>query len=229
MMKARCWNTADELASAVADRLTEAALTVRSAPAALMLAGGTTPLAAYARLTSHPPTVFSGLHVLFSDDRHVAAESPHSNYGQIAPMLKAWALPDERILRVHGEQPLEQATTRYASDIGRFLDAGGVIPLGLLGLGADGHTASLFSAEHIARGQDGWAQSVQRPDGLNGVSVTPHLLREVQHLIFVVSGRGKREMAHRLVHQPATLTAGQAVAGHRAVEVWMDREAWPFT
>lgn len=229
MMKARCWSTANELAAAVADRLTEAALTVRSAPAALMLAGGTTPLAAYARLTSHPPTVFSGLHVLFSDDRHVPAESPHSNYGQIAPMLKAWALPDERILRVHGEQPLELATTRYASDIGRFLDAGGVIPLGLLGLGADGHTASLFSAEHIARGQDGWAQSVQRPDGLNGVSVTPRLLREVQHLIFVVSGRGKREMAHRLVHQPATLTAGQAVAGHRAVEVWMDREAWPFT
>jgi hypothetical protein len=91
MMKARCWSTSDELAAAVADRLTEAAGTDRSVPFALMLAGGTTPLAAYARLTSHPPVVATGLHVLFSDDRHVPPESPHSNYGQIRPMLNAWS------------------------------------------------------------------------------------------------------------------------------------------
>lgn len=229
MIKARCWNTADELAAAVADLLAEEASTRRSGPFALLLAGGATPLAAYALLTGNPPSVAPDIHVLFSDDRHVPPESPHSNYGQILPMLRAWALPSERILRVRGEQPLAAATAAYAADIGNFLGRGGVIPLGLLGLGADGHTASLFSAGHIAQGQTGWAQSVHRPDGLDGVSVTPRLLRDVGRLVFVVSGASKRAMAHRLVHQPGTLTAGQAVAGHRGVEVWMDHAAWPFT
>lgn len=229
MMKARFWNTADDLTLAVVELLAEAAGRTRAGSSALMLAGGSTPLAAYNRLTLKPPAVAAGLHVLFSDDRHVPPESPQSNYGQVRPMLTAWNLPPERVLRVHGEQPLADATAAYAAELGHFVQTGGVIPLGLLGLGADGHTASLFTAQHIAEGQAGWAQAVQRPDGLNGISVTPRLLREVQRLVFVVTGRGKREIAHRLLHQTGTLTAGQAVAGHRAVEVWMDRDAWPYT
>lgn len=228
MIKARYWKSADELAAAVADVLSEAAVHPRSQPAALLLAGGTTPLAAYARLTRHPPAPDPHLHVLFSDDRHVPPQSPQSNYGQILPMLQAWGLPPERILRVHGEQPLADATSVYASAISQFVEAGGCIPLGLLGLGADGHTASLFTAQHIADGQAAWAQAVQRPDGLSGVSVTPRLLRHVQRLIFVVAGRNKREMVSRLLRSPDRITAGQAVAGHRAVEVWMDQDAWPL-
>ena len=228
MLRARCWNTAEALTAAVAEELTREATRPSSKPHAIMLAGGTTPLAAYARLAAQPPALSPQLHVLFSDDRHVPLDSPHSNAGQIQPLLHAWGLSSERILRVRGELPLAEATTDYHERLQRYLDQGDTVPLGLLGLGADGHTASLFTARHIADGQQNLAQSVTRPDGLNGVSVTPRFLRGVQRILFVVSGAGKRAMAEQLIREPATLPAGQAVAGHRAVEVWMDRAAWPF-
>ncbi len=228
MLRARCWSTAEALTEAVAEELTREATRPAAKPHAIMLAGGTTPLAAYARLAARPPTLCPQLHVLFSDDRHVPLDSPHSNAGQIQPLLHAWGLTPDHILRVHGELPLAEATAAYQDTLQRYLDQGGTVPLGLLGLGADGHTASLFTARHIADGQQALAQSVARPDGLNGVSVTPRFLRAVQRILFVVSGAGKRAMAERLIREPAALPAGQAVAGHRAVEVWMDRAAWPF-
>ena len=228
MLRARCWATAEDLTAAVAEELKREATRITAQPHAIMLAGGTTPLAAYARLAAQPPALSPQLHVLFSDDRHVPLDNPHSNAGQIQPLLRAWGLTPERILRVHGERSLAEATAAYHDTLQCYLDQGGTVPLGLLGLGADGHTASLFNARHIEEGQQSLAQSVARPDGLNGVSVTPRFLREVQRILFVVSGAGKRAMAERLIRQPAALPAGQAVAGHRAVEVWMDRAAWPF-
>ncbi len=225
-IRARCWASADELAAALSDELAKAA--ALPATSAIMLAGGTTPLAAYARLTVQPPSIDPGLNILFSDDRHVPPDSPQSNFGQVRPMLEAWRLTDERILRVHGDDPLPQAALRYDRDLAHFVGNGGKIGLGLLGLGADGHTASLFSERHIAEAQDRWAIPVQRPDGLNGISVTPRLLREVKRLLFVVSGTGKRAMAERLLKEPSTIPAGLAVSGHPAVELWTDQDAWPF-
>lgn len=229
VIRARCWKTADDLTQALAQELAKAATNTAVRLPGIMLAGGTTPLAAYGMLTTRPPTPLNdGLHLLFSDDRHVPPDQPQSNYGQILPMLRAWGLPDERILRVQGEAPLAQATATYGEHLDQFLAQGGQIELGLLGLGADGHTASLFNHQHIVEGQTGWTLAVQRPDGLNGVSVTPRLLREVKRIIFVVNGAGKKAMATRLAKEPQTLTAGQAVAGHRAVELWTDLAAWPF-
>lgn len=228
-IRARCWRSTDDLTRAVARELALAAISTTTRIPGLMLAGGTTPLAAYQMLTAQPPAPLNpDLHVLFSDDRHVPPDQPQSNYGQILPMLRAWGLPDDHILRVHGETPLAHATATYGEQVDRFIAKGGHIELGLLGLGADGHTASLFNAQHIAEGQVGWTLAVQRPDGLNGVSVTPRLLREVKRIIFVVNGAGKKDMATRLAREPQTVTAGQAVAGHRAVELWTDQAAWPF-
>ena len=53
-----------------------------------------------------------------------------------------------------------------------FTPAGGVVTLGLLGLGPDGHTAGLFSAGDLDRGRDRLAVSVHRPDGMDGITVT---------------------------------------------------------
>ena len=57
-----------------------------------------------------------------------------------------------------------------------------------MGLGADGHTASLFNTANLEQARGKLAIAVQRPDGLQGVSVTPELLSKVAEPLFLVTG-----------------------------------------
>jgi len=164
------------------------------------------------------------LRVLFCDERYVPATSPASNYHQSEPLLQALALPPERVLRVRTELPLAAAAADYAAQLAALLNAAQGVRLGLLGLGPDGHTASLFSAADLERARGRLAIPVQRPDGMSAVSVTPQFLATVRELVFVVAGSGKDEAIHRLIAQDLKLTAWAAVQGCAAVELWVQQD-----
>ena len=214
----RRFDTRAALDAALAERLAHAI----AAPGAtaIMLSGGTTPLPAYRALGSRPLPHDERLHVLFSDERYVPSDSEASNYHQARPLLDALALPAESLLRVRTELPLGQAAADYEHALTRLLESGVRIGLGLLGLGADGHTASLFSAEDLTRAQGHLAIAVQRPDGMSAVSVTPRLLAEVEALLFVVAGEDKRSALQGLEAHGPHLTAWLAVQERAAVELW---------
>lgn len=214
------------LESALEERLARAI----AAPTAtaVMLCGGSTPLPAYRALAARPGLApAAGLRVLFSDDRYVAADSPASNYHQAQPLLAALALPSGAVLRVRTELPLEEAARDYEGQLAALLQSGVRIGLGLLGLGADGHTASLFGAGDLERTHGRLALAVHRPDAMSAVSVTPELLAQVAKPVFVVAGADKQEAVRRLLAQDPALTAWRAVAGCGRVEVWMDAAADP--
>ena len=210
----------------------EAALTERLAAAigapaggAIMLSGGSTPLPAYRALGARPPPHAATLTVLFSDDRYVPADSPASNYCQSRPLLDALRLPEARLLRVRTELPLAEAAADYERRLDELIGAGGRIELGLLGLGAEGHTASLFSAADLERARGHRAIPVQRPDGLSAVSVTPELLAHVREPVFVVAGAGKRAAVAALLARDPKLIGWAAVQGCASVGLWLDDEA----
>src|SRR6516165_8008710 len=188
---------------------------------AIMLSGGTTPLPAYRALASRPLPHDERLHILFSDERYVPIDSEASNYHQARPLLDALALPPQTLLRVHTELPLEQAATDYDQRLAALLSSGVHIGLGLLGLGADGHTASLFTSADLERAHGRFAIAVQRPDGLSAVSVTPGLLAAVREPLFVVTGNGKHDALSALAAQDPALTAWRAVQGCGEVELWV--------
>ena len=208
------------LDAALEERLARAI--AASGPSAIMLSGGTTPLPAYRALGSRALAHDAGLHVFFSDERYVPSDSDASNYLRSRPLIDALALRPEKVLRVRTELPLAQAAEDYARALGAMLSAGVPVSLGLLGLGADGHTASLFSAADLARASGQLAIAVQRPDGMSAVSVTPQLLAQVEQLLFVVAADGKREAITALEAHDANLTAWRAVQGCPAVELWLD-------
>jgi 6-phosphogluconolactonase len=208
-----------ELDAALAERLVRAI--AASSASALMLAGGTTPLPAYRALSSRPPPHDPGLHVLFSDERYVAADSPASNYRQARPLLEALALPAGGVLRVRTELPLEEAAADYERALGALLKSGVPMGLGVLGLGADGHTASLFSRADLERARGRLAIAVQRPDGMAAVSVTPEFLARIGEPLFVVADGGKREAIERFGAQDLELTAWRAVQGCPRVELYL--------
>lgn len=212
----------------------DAALSARLAGAlaapgarAVMLAGGTTPMNAYRAVAQQGVRRDERLHVLFSDERYVPSDSPASNYHQSRVLLEALALPEEEILRVRTELPLDAAAADYAERLTTLLSAGMHVGLGLLGLGADGHTASLFSAADLERARGRYALAVERPDGMSAVSVSPEFLATVREPLFVVAGADKRDAVRALLAHSAALTAWRAVSGCARVELWMDVAAAP--
>jgi 6-phosphogluconolactonase len=207
------------LDAALAERL-EQAITA-AGPRAIMLSGGNTPLPAYRALGSRPLAHDARLSILFSDERYVPADSAASNYLKTRPLLDPLALSPGSLLRVRTELPLEEAAADYEQQLQRLLDSGVHIGLGLLGLGADGHTASLFSDTDLAAARGHLAIAVHRPDGMYAVSVTPQLLAEVEALLFVVAGDSKREALQALEARDPNLTAWRAVQGCDRVELWL--------
>jgi 6-phosphogluconolactonase/glucosamine-6-phosphate isomerase/deaminase len=130
-----------------------------------------------------------------------------------------------KVLRIRTELPLAQATAESERDLRQLLAGGRRITLGLLGIGADGHTCSLFSASDLERARGPLAISVHRPDGRDAVSVTPTVLERVDQLIFVVAGTDKQTAVAALLARRPDLTAWQAVRGCQEVEIWADASA----
>ncbi len=239
-IRARRFADLAELTAALADRLERtlsgagasgsaagAGAKGAAGAAAVMLSGGNTPIPAYRAVALRGVRPAAGLTVFYSDDRYVPSDSDASNYHQTRPLLDALALPPQRVLRVRTELPLDDAAADYEQRLAELVRSGTRFGLGLLGLGADGHTASLFRAEDIARARGRRAISVHRPDGRDAVSVTPEVLAGMQEIVFVVAGAEKRTALAALLARNPALTAWQAVSGCKAVEVWTEPEAWP--
>ena len=226
----RRFATRAELDEALAARLEEAITAAAAAGgAALMLSGGHTPLPAYrllgARLKHRGEALRGKLHLLFSDDRYVPADSEQSNYHASRPLIDALDLPEGQVLRVRTELPLEQAALDYERRLGALLDQGVGITLGMLGLGADGHTASLFRSADLQRARGRLALAVSRPDGLSGISVTPEFLAHIPAPLFAVAGTGKETAIAGLEQEDPKVIAVQAVAACTRVDLWVEQAA----
>lgn len=225
----RRFATRTELDSALADRLEQAiratATESGGGPPVIMLSGGQTPLPAYREVARRSPSHGDKLTIIYSDDRYVPADSNASNYHATRPLIEALGLPESQVLRVRTELPLEEAAHDYQSCLRTLLDSGAGIGLALLGLGPDGHTASLFRPEHLQQSRGRLAIAVQRPDGMQGISVTPDFLANVAEPVFVVAGSGKHDAIAAFIGQDPNLVALRAVAGCARVELWIERAA----
>jgi 6-phosphogluconolactonase len=215
----RHFATRPELDVAIADRLAQE---IEAAGArAIMLAGGTTPMPAYRALAQRGMQPTDGLRLLFSDDRYVPSDAQASNYFQSRALIDELRLPPAAVLRIRTELPLELAAQDYERQLGELAHSNVPITFGLLGLGPDGHTASLFRAADLERAAGHLALAVQRPDGMAGISTTPRLLGQVRKLVFAVVSEGKRDAVAALVAQDPNLVAWRAVQECPEVELWL--------
>lgn len=189
-------------------------------PFAIMLSGGKTPLAIYHRLAHTGVRSSRQLHLLWSDERMVPKDSPESNSGNTQELISALGIPPSQLVSVKTDLPLEHAASDYHRQIQSFLDRGGLLPLGLLGLGPDGHTASLFNIEDASQRTHHWAIAVPRPTPPDRVSVTAELLSRFERLLLLVTGPEKKEILNKFEKEPDTIPAGVAVRGGARVEVW---------
>jgi 6-phosphogluconolactonase len=126
---------------------------------AVALSGGSTPRALYALLAAEPYAArvdWDRVDVFWSDERAVGPDDPASNYGMArAALLDHVAVPAANVHRIRGEDAPERAAAAYETEL-RHEMPDGRLDLVLLGMGADGHTASLFPGTAAIRENERW-------------------------------------------------------------------------
>jgi 6-phosphogluconolactonase len=192
------------------------------------LAGGSTPRRAYQLLDAGLP--WSRIHLWFGDERCVAPEHADSNYRMVREaLLDRIAIPATNVHRMRGEDEPAAAAREYEKELARELGSQPALDLVLLGMGPDGHTASLFPgtqavAERDRRCVENWTEAKQ----CWRITLTLPALDAARRVMFVVAGADKRAMVVRVRAKADPALPASLVGASRhfsTVEWWLDRAA----
>lgn len=204
MADVQVYSDADSLARAAAEyfvTLAAEAITARGR-FIVALSGGSTPRAIYSLLASTefaPRVDWARVQVFWGDERCVPPDHPESNYALAREtLLDHVPLPAGNVHRIRAALPPPQAAALYQRELEAVLGTEGRFDLILLGMGADGHTASLFPGtlalaektrwvvENYVASLDSWRVTLTRP-----------VLNAARQVTFLVSGAAKAEtLAH---------------------------------
>jgi 6-phosphogluconolactonase len=203
----------DELAVRAAETIEQAA---REAVAergqfTLVLSGGSTPLKTYLLLAHRnrlTPVEWSKTFVFFSDERFVPADDPRSNFGMARKsLLGRVKIPPAQIFPMTAEAPsAAEAAERYTQTLAKFFSApeGGRPPrfdFMLLGLGEDGHTASLFphAPSLEATAWTTWSPPGKTSPLVDRITMTYPVLNAARQVVFLVSGAKKASVVREVL------------------------------
>ena len=182
--------TSEDLPEVAAQRIAQVIRQAidRNGRASVALAGGTTPRAVYRRLAKLGEIPWEKLDVYFGDERAVSPDDPQSNYRMAREsLLDAVPIPSAQVHRMPAERADREATAaEYAAHLPQRLD------LIILGIGEDGHTASLFpgSAALQERRRKVVVVEGSKPPPWR-LTVTPPVISQALEKIVLASGSGK--------------------------------------
>lgn len=194
--------TADEVAAAISRETAQIQQAAAADSFSLALSGGSTPkhilniLAATAESAGEP---WQAIHFFWGDERCVPPESDESNFGEASRIfLKPAKIAPEYIHPIEGNNTPAEEAERYAGEIKRL------IPIGpadwprfdwiWLGLGTDGHTASLFPGAHTVNNEKICLVAQHPESGQLRISFAPSLLNHAKRVTFLVTGAAKAEI-----------------------------------
>ncbi len=175
---------------------------------AVALSGGSTPKALYALLATEPWRTrvdWSKTHFFWSDERWVPSTDPQSNYRMANDaLLSKIPVPPANIHRIQtdtGEPP--QSALQYEQEIRKLLGDRPQFDLDLLGLGTNGHTASLFPHRPTLHVRDRLVVSDFIDEvKMNRVTFTVPLINDARHNLFLVSGEEKASVVKEILRGP---------------------------
>lgn len=183
-------------------------------PVHISLSGGSTPKRLFKRLAEAPYNQviqWENLHFWWGDERCVAPDDSESNYGEANQLLFSQInIPAENIHRILGENEPQAEAERFAAEMKQVIpcDASGVPAFDwvLLGVGDDGHTASLFPHQTCYKEEKLAIVAKHPQSGQTRVSKSAKLLRHAKRIHFLVLGEGKANIVSEIAsHSPSLL------------------------
>lgn len=183
------------------------------APFRLVLAGGQTPRQAYRLLAAKNSLPWDCTEIFFGDERFVPPDSPDSNYRMARQALLDHIAP-RKVLAMPTDGTLESAAARYEEELVQQYGASTLSPdaplfdLTLLGLGADGHTASLLPGQPVLQDRARWVAGVAQGRSEPRLTLTYPALESSRLTLFLVAGAEKRDALARALAGDASIPAG---------------------
>jgi 6-phosphogluconolactonase len=185
-------------------RVWETAMAVRGR-FVVALSGGSTPRAAYEMLAGEYTSQmdWESSYVFWGDERGVPPESPLSNTRMVRDaLINHVRIPLDRVYRIHGELPAAEAAARYETTLRTFFERRHMLTprfdVLLLGLGADGHVASLLPGSPALNETRRWVTTAQRPDEpFARITLTLPVINSAAHILVLVTGADKAPVVAR--------------------------------
>lgn len=199
------------------------------------LSGGSTPQLLFRHLAEkfRERIDWQKVHLFWGDERCVPPDHEESNYGTARRLLlDRIDIPEENIHRVHGEALPEKEALRYSLEIRQNLPFENDLPsfdLVLLGLGEDGHTASIFPDQMELLDADGICAVATHPEsGQKRITLVGKVINNARKVAFLATGKGKAEKVRQILHKKEgweKLPAAHILPSQGDLYWYLDREA----
>jgi 6-phosphogluconolactonase len=175
----------------------------------LAVSGGTTPKLLFEKLSKSPfkeDILWQFLHIYWVDERCVPPANNESNFGMTKKiLLDNVNIPIQNIHRIKGEDNPGKEIYRYASEIKQSVPLRLGLPAFdriLLGMGSDGHTASLFPRKNlIETAEDICGVAIHPDSGQNRISLTQSVINNALNVTFMVTGKDKADTLLKIVNR----------------------------
>ncbi|MEH0759168.1 6-phosphogluconolactonase [Vibrio sp. 16] len=179
-------------------------------PVHISLSGGSTPKMLFKLLATEAYATsiqWQNLHFWWGDERCVAPDDAESNYGEANALLFSQVnLPAENIHRIRGEDEPKAEAERFAKEMAEVIPTENGTPVFdwiLLGVGADGHTASLFPGQTDYQDENLSVLASHPESGQIRVSKTAKVLEAAKRISYLVLGAGKVDIVNEIHTTPA--------------------------
>jgi 6-phosphogluconolactonase len=190
---------ADALAARAAEIIAEK-MKGCTAPFRLVLSGGSTPISTYKVLSRRNDLDWPCVEIFLGDERFVPPDHQDSNYRMVRETLLAGGnVQPRKLFAIPTDDTPESAAARYDEMLRQQYGAGELeagVPLfhlTLLGLGEDGHTASLLPGQPVLQEKRRWAAAVPQGRGEPRITLTYPALDASRTILFLVCGAAKRD------------------------------------
>ncbi len=221
--------TTEKWAAAAADLIIEQARAAFQARGtwSLVLSGGGTPKPVYQAIAAREVQInWKNTYIFFGDERCVPLDDPESNYLMAKEaLLNAVPIEQQNIFRMIAEISPDAAAQDYQGMIdAHFYKTDKRFDTLLLGLGEDGHTASLFPGEPSLKEDTAWVIPSRNPHTqTDRLTLTFPAINAARSIIFLVTGEEKAKVVADVIHNPAGSPdyPAKGVTGMDAAPIWI--------
>lgn len=204
------YRSGEELAASLADLIVRRirAASTNETPYSIALSGGSGPVLLYSLLGDEyrASVPWDFVHFFWGDERCVPPDDPESNYGMaMKHMIGKTGMPQSNIHRMRGEEEPEAEARRYSDEISRLLrqrDGMPVFDLQIMGMGEDGHTASIFPGCTALFSTGKICEVTINPaSGQKRITLTGKIINNSEAVAVLVQGEAKSKIVDEIINK----------------------------